>query len=333
MRSSIPIAVLGLWCSACGSSSAEAPRDELEVGVGVETDSSSAIDTSSVGTDTASTDTFAGDTVASDTAPLDGALDADSAAPRPPCKRGIAYGHHSVSDLTALSTGISWWYDWSPHPDDAAIRAAFPGLGVDFTPMVWGGTFTVADVESQIPSSARFLLGFNEPNFNSQANLTPTQAAALWPQVERIAKDKGLTLVSPALNYCGGGCNVTDPYDWLDQFFAACTGCKVEAIAVHWYACTKPALNNYLKKFETKYARPVWLTEFSCLDATDVSEPVQEAYMKEAVPVLEADPMIARYAWFSGRFAAKPTVNLLGDDGKLTALGKLYVGLPQACRP
>lgn len=247
-----------------------------------------------------------------------------------PCKRGMAYGYNSVADLTALSPGVSWWYNWALHPDDS-LGASHAGLGIEFVPMVWGQK-SLPDIAKEVPSDARYLLGFNEPNFGQQANLTPKEAAAAWPEVEQFAKAHNLTLVSPAVNYCGGSCNVTDPFDWLDQFFAACPSCKVDAVAMHWYACTKDALNFYVDKFKSKYTQPLWLTEFSCLDASDTSVAVQEAYMKDALAILEAEPRVARYAWFTGRSDNTPSLNLLGADGQLTPLGQQYVSHPQSCK-
>ena len=253
------------------------------------------------------------------------------------CKRGIAYGHHSVADLTALSASIAWWYNWSPGPDDATVAAAYAGLGVEFVPMIWGpGDLKPARV-ALIPTDAKVLLGFNEPNFKNQANLSPTDAAALWPQVQQIAKDRGLKLVSPGLNYCGpaANCWTTDPFDWFDQFFAACPTCSVDYIGVHWYACTKSALVDYLTKVKSKYGKPIWLTEFSCLDdATKKSDPaIQSSYMADALALLEADPMVARYSWFTGRFDAEPAIDLLGASGALTPLGTQYLQTKGSCSP
>ncbi len=247
------------------------------------------------------------------------------------CKRGLAYGYNSTADLTTLSKGIGWWYNWTDKPD-TTLTAPYAALGVEYVPMAWGQA-ALANLATQVPADAHTLLGFNEPNFGSQANLTPTEAAALWPQVEAVAKQHGLAIASPALNYCGGSCNVTNPFDWLDQFFAACPGCQVDYIAAHWYACSASALTSYLQTYESKYTQPIWLTEFACLDGNATTEPDEEAYMKVALPLLEADPRVARYAWFTGRSTNNPTVALLGDDGALTPLGQIYVNAPEACRP
>lgn len=245
---------------------------------------------------------------------------------RSSCKRGIAYGYHSNADLAALAPGVSWWYNWAVPPDQDA--GDYASLDVEFVPMLWGGGSL--DQEPPIPEGARYLLAFNEPNFGAQANLTPQEAAALWPQVEAVADAHGLEIVSPALNYCGGDCNKTDPFEWFDEFFAACQGCRVDHLAVHWYACTRDALTWYIGEMK-RYDLPIWLTEFSCLDAEDKSVAVQKQYMQEALEYLEDEPAVARYSWFTGRWEATPSIDLLGESGQLTELGQLYVSAPASC--
>ena len=92
---------------------------------------------------------------------------------------------------------------------------------------------------------------------------SPTQAAALWPKIQQIASARALKISTPAVNYCGGGCWETNPYTYMDKFFAACTNCQIDYVAVHWYACTLSALQSYINGFK-KYGKPIWLTEFSC---------------------------------------------------------------------
>ncbi|WP_437280380.1 glycoside hydrolase family protein [Sorangium sp. So ce375] len=260
--------------------------------------------------------------------------DGGGAAAGRACKRGVAYGYHSVADLSALSASVGWWYNWASLPDEQLRGGDYVDLGVEFVPMVWGGRFDADKIKAEIPDGARYLLAFNEPNFFSQANLSAAEAAALWPRIEEIADEKGLQLVSPAVNFCGGGCHEADPFAYLDAFFTACEGCRVDFIAAHWYACDRPALEWYLGELK-RYGRPIWLTEFSCGDGADRSLEAQAAYMREAVPLLESDPDVFRYAWFSGRTDAIPNVDLLGASGELTELGELYVSLPHAegCSP
>jgi hypothetical protein len=255
------------------------------------------------------------------------------------CKRGIAYGYHSKADMQALSKAVSWWYNWAHVPDEGVKPDIYKTLGVEYVPMVWGGggldAEKAAQIASEIPEGARFLLGFNEPNFGEQANLSASQAAALWPHVEAIADARGLALVSPAVNYCGGSCQETDPFKYLDEFFAACKDCRVDYVGFHIYtACQGDGnnkaqwLKNHVETYKARFDKPLWLTEFACDNAGSLAE--QKAFMLDALEYLENEPRIARYAWFSGRADNVANASLLGADGALTELGEAYVSAPQA---
>jgi hypothetical protein len=251
------------------------------------------------------------------------------------CKRGIGANTAPTTAFahTSSSPGISWWYDWS----DAVPKGAAAVPGIAFVPMIWGS----ANLAGPIPAGSTYVLGFNEPNFKAQSNLTPQQAATDWPQVESMAKAAGIPMVSPAVNFCGSasdssGCSdptVTDPYSWLKDFFAACTGCEVDAVAVHWYNCDLPSLQGYIDGNASlegfvQFGKPIWLTEFSCDGTHSVAD--QTAYMQQAVPYLEGNPNVARYAWFSA--TPIPNAVLENPDGSLTALGTTYASLQETCQ-
>ncbi|MES2740512.1 MAG: glycosyl hydrolase [Pseudomonadota bacterium] len=246
-------------------------------------------------------------------------------------KRGLGYGDHSVADMQALSAGVSWWYNWSPKPDSGVVNT-YQSVE-EFVPMIWGGNPNADDIANQVPNGAKYLLGFNEPNFRSQSNKTPRQAAALWPVLEEVARRKNLQIGAPALNYCGdcvtdSDFNSSDPIVYMDAFLAACKDCKIDFIPVHWYACDLGSLQWYIDKFR-KYNKPIWLTEFSCAGVPDITLAKQKAYMTDAVKYLESQPIIARYSWFSGRNNEIPFINLLEpQSGVLSELGRLYVSLP-----
>jgi len=257
-----------------------------------------------------------------------------SGSTRAACKRGLGYGYHSVADLTALSAGVSWWYNWAFEPDAALRGGAYRSLDVEYVPMIWGPGSDLAAAAGEIPEDAAALLGFNEPNFGAQADLSAADAAARWPELEALADGRGLKLVSPAVNFCGGDCQDTDPFRYLDEFFAACAGCRVDAIAIHVYVGCNPTgqnhaewLINHVETYQSRFDLPLWLTEFACDSAT--SEAEQIAFLEDAVAYLEDEPRIERYAWFAGRADNMAHVDLLGADGELTALGRAYIGAPQ----
>jgi Glycosyl hydrolase catalytic core len=250
------------------------------------------------------------------------------------CKRGIASNTAPSSAFapTASSPGIAWWYNWDNQP------ASGGDARIEFVPMLWGGM----SLGQSIPSASKSLLGFNEPNFKLQANLTTEQAAGYWPSVEAKASPLRASIASPGVNFCGSGgdssqcteASVTDPYTYLKDFLAECPGCKVDYIAVHWYNCDLPSLRAYLEgngdgglQGFVQFGKPIWLTEFSCDSTHSVAD--QMAYMQDAIPYLENNPNVMRYAWFNAK--GIPNAELANADGSLTDLGQLYVGLAQNC--
>jgi len=246
------------------------------------------------------------------------------------CKRGVAWAGQTL-DNPAVNSQLTWWYKWG-------LSAAGVGAGLEFVPMISGGGTTIANDNKAIRADAKYLLGYNEPNFNAQANLPAAQAAADWPTLEAVAKAHNLKLVSPAVNYCGddktktGPCNDTNPVHYLQTFFAACSNCQVDYVAVHWYNCDGASLKSYLDMFD-QFNKPIWLTEFACAYGGDTSPAGQEKYMREAIPILEARTDVFRYSWFSGD--PIPNARLLNADGSPTPLGTIYLGLPHdpTCTP
>jgi hypothetical protein len=247
------------------------------------------------------------------------------------CKRGLATndGPGAVFAASATAPGIAWWYDWAAQSPGADAR-------LEFVPMIWGG----GSLTQALPAGARYLLGFNEPDFKSQSNLTAQQAASDWPTVEAKAKAAGVPVVSPSVNFCGSAAassqcsdpTATDPYTYLKEFFTACSGCSVDYIAVHAYPCDVPSLRDYLEgnldsggalEGFAQFGKPLWITELACDASHSVAD--QKAYMTAAVPYLEGNTSVFRYAWFN----ADPIANarLTNADGSLTDLGVTYVGL------
>ncbi len=253
-------------------------------------------------------------------------------------KRGVAYGHHSPNDMKALAPEISWWYNWSEVPE-SAVGGVFENYGFDFVPMTWNGNFNESKLRTYLAShpNTKYLLAFNEPNFLDQAKMTPSEAAAVWPVLEAIANDYNLKIVGPAVNYCGScvtenGVTYTDPFKYLDDFFAACNNCRVDYIAVHSYMNTLSALSWYIGEFK-KYGKPIWLTEFAGWEPNGNIKTAEDQinFMIGAVDFLEAEPAVFRYAWFIGRGGGSttyPFIDLLAADGQLTDLGKVYKQMP-----
>lgn len=272
-------------------------------------------------------------------------------------KRGVSYEIPYVEDVPALSKGVSWFYNWGVAPGNAAVAAMYDE-NLDFVPMAWNNSYNRNNLRNFLSThpKVKYILGFNEPNFTAQANMTPTQVAAAWPELEAIADEFNLKIVGPAVNYAPGGngsviengVQFTDPFKYLDAFFTACPNCRVDYIAAHSYMNDPSAVNWYVNQFVSKYNKPVWLTEFC---AWEYSKPLTTnktegyAYQKDGmvrkIEQLELNPMVAKYAWFIPRTNNEvgfPYMQLLRNvqtstdyeivgPGVLTELGKIYVNM------
>lgn len=177
-------------------------------------------------------------------------------------KRGICWDEKtqkfSDAPIDKMLPGISWIYTWGEAPQGAAANLGNDN-GIAFAPMAWGRNFSETAIRNYVKEhdTVKYLLGFNEPNFAAQANMTPADAAALWPTLEAIAMEYGLKLVSPALNFTGEqvGGRVWGIYDWLDEFIRVYKETngrfpKMDCIALHcymnWYGANTWFVNEYI---------------------------------------------------------------------------------------
>jgi hypothetical protein len=242
-------------------------------------------------------------------------------------KRGVSFNYQFSEDITTLGKGIAWSYNWGSSQSSVFDEIA-QEQKIDYCPMAWSGVN--ADALRNylaINPACEYLLAFNEPNLTDQANMTPQQAAAKWPEVVSIAQELNLKIISPAMNY-GTLSGYSDPILWLDEFFKLVPISDIEGIAVHCYMSNAASLKSYIERFE-KYNKPIWLTEFCAWDGS-VSKEGQEKFMADALNYLESDSKVFRYAWFiprgSGSEDKFPYMFLLKNSAtvELTNLGKIF---------
>jgi hypothetical protein len=106
----------------------------------------------------------------------------------------------------------------------------------------------------------------------------------------------------------------------------------VHYVAVHWYdwgsysntGNTAPDPNgvftrfkNYINQVYAEYGKPIWITEFNANRNT--TSATHEAFIALALPWLEAQPFVERYAYFFP--PAWPPVD---GSGNITNIGKAY---------
>jgi len=134
---------------------------------------------------------------------------------------------------------------WSFDPDGACYACSHEGI-------------SRAAFLQDVPARAKYLLGYNEPNFKEQANLTPEVAARGWRHLEWVAHRRDLLLVGPSTNFCDPTPGARHPgacieavdgdrmlgFAWLERFYDACSdngaaqhACRIDHQSVHAYSC------------------------------------------------------------------------------------------------
>jgi RNA polymerase sigma factor (sigma-70 family) len=229
-----------------------------------------------------------------------------------------AWNFPGVTKALAQS-GASWYYTWSAAP---AVTAP---AGVSFVPMIWGAADVTSATLAQVRGEGHILLGFNEPDMSSQANMTVASALSLWPKLMAT----GMTLGSPAV-----ADDAATPGGWLDRFMtgARARGYRVNFITVHWYgadfatAAAVSQLRGYLQAIYARYHLPIWLTEFGLENfggsPAFPTATQQAAFLTAATTMLGRLGYIQRYAWFAlpvssgdgtlGLFSSGPVVTPVG---------------------
>lgn len=222
---------------------------------------------------------------------------------------------------SALSNvGATWYYDWSSTRGNIASPS-----GTEFVPMIWGSGSVTASTLAQAKQQGTELLGFNEPDMSSQANMTVAQALDLWPQLQAT----GMRLGSPAVAYGGD-----TPGGWLDQFMsgAANKGYRVDFITLHWYgsdfsSAAVGQLKSYIQAVYNRYHKPIWLTEYALINFSGSPEyptqAQQAAFATGSTTMLDSLPYVERYAWFALQSKGNDT-GLYTNGTNATEVGNAY---------
>ena len=246
-------------------------------------------------------------------------------------KRGVSFNFQFEEDVELLAKGVSWSYNWGPSQGGASIVERMAEHDMRFYPMAWNGSFSEGRIREwkQTHPETEYILAFNEPNLTDQANMTPQAAASHWPRLVALAKELGMKLIAPAMNY-GTLEGYHDPIKWLDEFFSIVPIVDVDGIAIHCYMASPAALKSYVQRFY-KYDLPIWLTEFCAWEQSIGDAKAQARFMSQTLGYLESDPHVAGYAWFIPRGSADentyPYYALLTKRQPLalTYLGNIYV--------
>jgi len=253
-------------------------------------------------------------------------------------KRGVSFNFTNDADLKALQPGTTWFYNWGTTPNN--VTNTYNSVyGYEFCPMACGGSWDSNAIRNYVKAhpDCKYILAFNEPNFQDQANLTPRQAADRWPALKALAQELGLKIISPACNYSGWAAYGT-PQKWFDEFFQYVDINDVDGIAIHSYMGWAASTAGYVEQYYQLYKKPIWLTEVCQWDNFTQNQGgtalVQRREMVDLIDALEQNDHCARYAWFIPRRdevqnPAYPYMELLTntngtEKGVLTETGMVW---------
>jgi hypothetical protein len=220
---------------------------------------------------------------------------------------------------------VSWYYNWMQTEKEPCSD----GRGGEFVPMIWGHTGaeqTGADIANSISSFVKHgytsVLGFNEPDNSSQSNIPVAKAISLWPSFSNPA----LRVGSP-----GTQSNANPGQAWFKDFVGqvnANAALQADFLALHWYgwnagSCDAKAsqLEGYVRWAEGLPGnRPIWITEWGCLNASAPDTATVVTFLKAAIAMLAKHPRVERYAWYPWA----TNCSLVDASGQLTELGNVY---------
>jgi hypothetical protein len=201
-------------------------------------------------------------------------------------------------------------------------------LPSQFVPMIFGANDVNSLSDPAKLANTNVLLGFNEPDYWAQANMTVTEALDLWPQLIATGKRLGSPGVSTS--------EAVGPGTWLDGFMkgAAARGYTVDFIAVHYYTTNTDvgAFKSYLEAVHNAYGKPIWVTEWSLADWEHLdrfSFADNSKFMADAMQMMDDLDFVERHAWF-GTYEGldgPSSTNLFAADGTLTQAGATFMQL------
>ena len=225
-------------------------------------------------------------------------------------KRGVAYNDASLTECFTNNPKISWGYNWGSSSSGLSTS-------LNYIPQLWDGTNTFTDswlsnAKSAIKSGSTHLFSFNEPDLGSQANMSPSEAAAAYKTYMQPFAGQA-KLCAPAVTNGGGAMGL----DWLMAFMDACTDCTIDCVNVHWYDSAENA--DYFKKHVSNATqisnnKPVFVSEFGATGSDDQIG----TFLGDVMSWMDGEDAVAGYAYF------------MVTDGKLvtgtepSVYGKVY---------
>jgi hypothetical protein len=233
-------------------------------------------------------------------------------------KRGLCFNDASLTNLFKTSgSKVTWAYDWA--------QTAGSGISTSlvYIPMLWSNKADrinswTGNANAAIAAGADTLLGFNEPDLSTQANMDVGTAVSAWKQYMQPFAGK-VKLAAPAVTNGGAPLGLT----YLKSFISACDGCTIDVCPIHWYdsATNIAYFKNYVADaYAACGNKPIWITEFGASG----SEAQIETFLNTVLPWLDSNDQVQRYAYFFAGASTDGTYLVNSAGTGLSNIGQLY---------
>ena len=243
-------------------------------------------------------------------------------------KKGVAFnlGYENSWQERFEKLKPHWHYSWhweyrNNYPDE-----------IEFVPMIWGrnnATQDKIDYLNNLVSLGKIqnVLMFNEPDLESQSNMSVNEVVDLWPLIETLNVPISSPVTSAPLN------------EWMRDFMQAASSqnLRVDFVAIHVYHKNNPTkFIELVEEVYQTYGKPIWITEFAVRDTNATinnpniySESYVLTFMENVLNELHELDYVKRYSWFdpnanNEKYPMLQTADIIDENNQLTTLGEYY---------
>ncbi|KAJ7093301.1 glycosyl hydrolase catalytic core-domain-containing protein [Mycena belliarum] len=227
--------------------------------------------------------------------------------------RGLAWAtNNDFAPVIGGKPMVTWYHHWEDGP-----VPQMPSKN-QFVPMFWGPSkwdkwnARKSEMNKKLP---KYLLGFNEPDISSQANMNPAYAAQVWMQEIHPFGARGVKLGSPAVAW---------NLDWTAQFLGELKkrGGYVDFVTVHWYGSYKDlaGFKKFVSTARSRFGYKLWITELGVTSSSNPSTQQTKAFMMQAFQWMDGTGYVDRASWFGCFETSRP------PDAYATSKNALFKG-------
>lgn len=238
-------------------------------------------------------------------------------------KRGLAYNDATL--CSTFSGKASWAYNWA-----SSSGGDLPD-GIKYVPMAWtkneDAQTWLGLVDEAVAAGSDAVMGFNEPDHVSQANMSPDVACTNWESyMNPIASSHpDVTILGPSVTNAGNDENMG--LQWLQKFQDVCPQAVWHAANIHFYdiyqegegeAGTVGRFEAQVKKAAEQTGKKVWVTEFGLNPGATQEQAAK--FLAGVLEFMDGSDLVEGYSYF---MVGTGENQLISGTG-LSSVGNVY---------